>query len=81
MKSAAENIVGLIPSFNELKVIVSELATKEKIYVSPFAGSSKSLFITTLIEKEIVLLCPTVQSVNETKVELSILGLDRKSVV
>jgi transcription-repair coupling factor (superfamily II helicase) len=76
MKSASENIIDLLPSFKELKTLVSGLSPVGKVYISPFAGSSKSLFITTLIEKEIVLLCPNVQSVNETKVELSILGLD-----
>jgi transcription-repair coupling factor (superfamily II helicase) len=76
MKSASDYIIDLLPSFKELKTLISGLSPVGKIYISSFAGSSKSLFITTLVEKEIVLLCPTIQSVNETKVELSILGLD-----
>ncbi|MBI1937527.1 MAG: transcription-repair coupling factor [Ignavibacteriales bacterium] len=48
-----------------------------KIFISPLAGSARALFAAELIgtEKQLLILCPTVQSVNETKVELSILGV------
>jgi len=46
------------------------------IYLSSLSGSSKSLFITSLYSKkdQIVLLLPTRHLVNETTVELTILG-------
>lgn len=78
MKTSAELLIDSIQSLNELKEKVFSSAQREKIFVSPFAGSSKSLFIKTIVEREkqILLLCPTAQSVNETKVELSILELE-----
>ncbi|MDQ7817817.1 MAG: transcription-repair coupling factor [Melioribacteraceae bacterium] len=78
MKSTADILIDSLQSLVELKEKVFSSSSKEKIFVSSFAGSSKSLFIKTIIEKEkqILLLCPTVQSVNEIKVELSILGLE-----
>lgn len=78
MKSTADILINLLQPLNELKEKITAGTPHKKIYVSPFSGSSKSLFIKSISEKEkqIVLLCPTVQSVNETKVELSILGLE-----
>jgi len=77
MKSTTGILIDPLLSFGELKEKVFSLNQNEKIFVSPFAGSSKSLFIESIFEREkqILLLCPTVQSVNETKVELSILEL------
>lgn len=68
----------LLSSLQELKNKLSAGGTERKLFVSTFAGSSKSLFIKLISdsEKQIMLLCPTVQSVNETKVELSILGFE-----
>ncbi|MCX6169137.1 MAG: transcription-repair coupling factor [Ignavibacteriales bacterium] len=78
MKSPAEIIIDSLQSLNELKAKIIAGTPREKIYVSPFAGSSRSLFIKSISEKakQIVLLCPSIQSVNETKVELSILGFE-----
>ncbi len=49
-----------------------------KIYTSGLVGSSKSMLTNSLIKKEscILMLLKSVQQVNETKVELSILGLE-----
>lgn len=78
MKSPADIFIDSLQSLNELKEKIITETPYKKIYVSPFPGSSRSLFIKSISgkEKQIVLLCQTVQSVNETKVELSILGLE-----
>ena len=78
MKTSSELLIDSIQSLIEFKEKVFSSDSRGKIFVSPFAGSSKSLSIKTIVEKEkqILLLCPTAQSVNETKVELSILELE-----
>ncbi len=78
MEKHIDTLINTIQSFRELKEKIFISTPHEKIFISPFAGSSKSLFIKTIVEREkqILLLCPTVQSVNETKVELSILELE-----
>jgi len=78
MEKQFDIVINSIQAFSELKEKVFSSSPQEKIFVSPFAGSSKSLFIKTIVEseKQILLLCPTAQSVNETKVELSILELE-----
>ncbi len=80
MKQPPEFIIDKIASFGLLE---EKLKTKEKIlFVSPFAGSSKSLFIKKIqhSEKHILILCPSVQILNEVKVELSILGLEKNVI-
>ncbi len=78
MKSPADIFIDSLQSLNELKEKIITETPYKKIYISPFPGSSRSLFIKSISgkEKQIVLLCQTMQSVNETKVELSILGLE-----
>ncbi|MFA5803585.1 MAG: transcription-repair coupling factor [Melioribacteraceae bacterium] len=78
MEKHIDILINTIQSLRELKEKIFISTQNEKIFVSPFAGSSKSLFIKSIVEKEkqILLLCPTVQSVNETKVELNILELE-----
>ncbi|TSA27736.1 MAG: transcription-repair coupling factor [Ignavibacteriales bacterium] len=78
MKSTSDVLLDSLQSLRELKEKIFISTSHEKIFVSPFAGSSKSLFIKTIVEREkqILLLCPTIQSVNETKVELNILELE-----
>ena len=78
MEKQFDIVINSIQAFSELKEKFFSSSPQEKIFVSPFAGSSKSLFIKTIVEseKQILLLCPTAQSVNETKVELSILELE-----
>lgn len=59
------------------KIISGDLIDN-KLHVTPFAGSSRQIVVTRIISnvKQIVVLCPTTQSVNETKVELRILGCE-----
>jgi transcription-repair coupling factor (superfamily II helicase) len=54
----------------------------KKIFVSPLAGSAHQLFISSIAdsEKQIVVLCPSIQTVNELKVELSIIGNDKEII-
>ena len=81
MKDQVENIFAKLESFELLKKKIGE--REKQVYVSSFAGSSNSLFVQEIskIEKQIVILLPTVQRVNEIKVELSILGLESSIVV
>jgi transcription-repair coupling factor (superfamily II helicase) len=78
MTSSKDNLFDSLKTLSELRDKVFSAPPKEKIFVSPFTGSSKSFFVKSIFEKEkqAVLLLPTVQLVNETKVELSILGLE-----
>jgi len=77
MTSLLKQIVSKIPQLNLLvQKIKSESFTDNKLYVSPFYGSSRQLVVSQLIEtvKQILILCPTRQAVSEIKVELGILG-------
>ncbi len=73
-------------SFNTIEIfeksasakLLKQNLLKEKItYSSTLSGSAKTLFIKSIINdfEQIIFLLPDVQSVNETKVELDILGL------
>ncbi|MFA7227570.1 MAG: transcription-repair coupling factor [Melioribacteraceae bacterium] len=78
MKTQADLIIESIQSFKELKEVIYSGSFPGKIHISPLAGSAKSLFVRFVAfnEKQILLFCPSVQNVNETKVELSFLGLE-----
>lgn len=71
-----EELIRLIGSIKNL------LPGKNRIYVSPLHGSSRQFLITSLsgLEKQILVLCSTLQEVNEIKVELSILDLEEKVI-
>lgn len=75
IKQILDKITGL--NLVAQKVINGEFVDN-KLYVSQFSGSSRQIVVTRLIDnvKQIVILCPTTQSVNETKVELRILGCE-----
>lgn len=77
MTSLIKQIFSKIPQLNLLvQKLKSESFTDNKLYVSPFYGSSRQLVIGQLIGtvKQILILCPTKQAVSEIKVELEILG-------
>jgi len=78
MKNSYDYLIESISVIGKLKEKVKALKPKERLYISPFYGSSRNIFIKSLTEneKQILVLCPTIQSVNETKVELSILGIN-----
>jgi transcription-repair coupling factor (superfamily II helicase) len=80
MKQPGEQIFEKLESFLLLKDKIK--SGGKKLFVSPFSGSSGSLFIRQIAqeEKQIVLLLPTIQRVNEVMVELSILGLENSIV-
>ena len=83
MKSNFDLLLEQLNTLNNLhEKIVSSNVSKEKLYVSPLSGSSRSFVIKLFVksEKQIVVLCPTVQSVNETKVELDILGFEEQVI-
>ncbi len=76
--------VPLLDKFNEIesidnlkKIINSGIEGRKKITVSPLPGAAKSILVTSIIDQQnhLVLLFANTQLVNETKVELDILGL------
>jgi len=83
MKSVYEIFKSSFSFFESLKKNIVELNPKAQLFVSNFAGSSRNLFVANLFnkEKQIFLLCEDLQSVNESRVELDLLGLSDKIVV
>ena len=83
MKSVYEIFKSSFSFFELLKKNIVELNPKAQLFVSNFAGSSRNLFVANLFnkEKQIFLLCEDLQSVNESRVELDLLGLSDKIVV
>lgn len=78
------DIVELFSQSESIRSLIDKLSSKKSniLYSTPLSGSAKSLFVSRIAEKEaqIILLLPDIQSVNEIRVELSILGCD-KSIV
>lgn len=63
----------------QIKFLKNKIEQRERLIdASTFVGSTKSLFIKNIfeIENQIVVFLPSIQIVNETKVELAILGLE-----
>jgi transcription-repair coupling factor (superfamily II helicase) len=82
LKTSHDILIESLSSFDNLKEKTNGLPAKGKLYTSPFAGSSRNLLVKTISENEkhIFVLCPTITSVNETKVELTILGFEKDIV-
>lgn len=82
MREIADITLSSLNCFNLLREKVSELKLKGKIYVTNFAGSSRNLFVRFLLdtENQILVLCENQHELNETKVELNILGLNNKII-
>ncbi len=72
----------LFDKIDSLQDFYKKIRAKETdsgiFHVSHLAGCTRQLLINRLVknEKQILLLCPSVQIVNEVKVELTILGLE-----
>lgn len=80
------NQFALINRINELKsfqnffgLLRNLTEDKSRLYISSIPDSVKSIFIAALAEKEksVLILLPDTKSVNETNVELTILGLGK----
>lgn len=72
--------INTLESFNRFYSSVKDWnAEDSKKYISSIPDSVKSIFVKELIQKEnsILLLLPDTKSVNETRVELIILGLEK----
>ena len=71
------------PKLNSIVELTSLFKEQSPIYISRFAGSIKSLIISTILKEEnkLTVLLPTRKEVDELKVELSILGLGERLVV
>jgi transcription-repair coupling factor (superfamily II helicase) len=82
MKTQIDILIDSLKPLDLLKSKINPSTPQKELYVSPFAGSSRSIFVKMINPDygQIVLLCPTVQSINETKVELSLLGLEDELV-
>lgn len=79
MNRAEHEIFDKIESLQGLYKRIKERETASGIiYVSRLAGCTRQLLVSRLIKSEgkILVLCPSVQNVNEVKVELTILGLE-----
>ncbi len=83
MKSVYETFESSFTFFESLKKKIIELNPKAQLFISNFAGSSRNLFVSHLFnkEKQILLLCEDLQTLNETKVELDLFGLSDKIIV
>ncbi len=71
------------PKLNSIIELTAELEKESPIIISKFAGSLKSLIVSTILSEEdkLTLLMPTRKEVDELKVELSILGMGERLVV
>ncbi|MCK5457594.1 MAG: hypothetical protein KAI45_10755 [Melioribacteraceae bacterium] len=71
------------PKLNSIIELASLFKKQSPINISRFAGSLKSLTISTILSEEnkLTLLLPTRKEVDELKVELSILGMGERLVV
>jgi len=78
-----KQILARLGSLNLLKEKINSREFRDKkIFVSPLAGSAHQLFISSIAdsEKQILVLCPSIQTINELKVELSIIGNDKEII-
>ncbi|MFZ1292516.1 MAG: transcription-repair coupling factor [Melioribacteraceae bacterium] len=81
-----ENFLSEISELNFFKNFLAEINKRKenqnKINISPLSGSAKSIVISLLSkkEKQILVLLPSRQLVNEVNVELTILGLGEKFI-
>ena len=76
-------LINKFPALNSIEELTNIFKKKSPIRISKLAGSVKALLVaTTLSKKEkVVLLFPTRKEADEFKVELSILGFDKKVIV
>ena len=80
MKFPLLDKINALESFKRFYTEANELSfEKSKIYISTIPDSVRSIFVKELAQREnsILLLLPDSKSVNETKVELNILGLEK----
>ena len=84
MTKQYNKIISKLSNILELKnKVITNKFDNHRIAVSPFIGSSKSLFTKEIFQfkNQIVLLFPTAKEVNETHAELHIFGLDKYLIV
>ncbi len=83
MKNSLLELIKQSPSIKQLSERLGSFTDEQKqLYISALPGSTKSLLISLLArrEKQIVVLLPSIQIVNETKVELDIMELGDRLV-
>lgn len=76
------NLTATEKKFYSISSFTDLFNLRGKVYVSAMPGSSRTLLAKKLHDKhaQIVLLCTTQQEVNETRVELSILGSEKEVI-
>ncbi len=77
------NLETYFNKINSISTLYKLVFDQNKIIdITTFVGASKNLFVKNIFsfEKQIVLLYPTIQLLNENKVELSILGLENSLI-
>lgn len=76
-------LIDKFPTLNSIVELNNEIKNKPILRISKLAGSSKALLVATILEKEkkLVLLLQDRIEVDELKVELSILGLEKKILI
>jgi transcription-repair coupling factor (superfamily II helicase) len=83
MKTPVDTLIDSLQPLHTLKIQLGTLAKQKKIFVSPFAGSAKSIFVKLALPelKQLAIFCPSIQSVNETKVELSLMDIEDPLII
>ncbi|MCX7876517.1 MAG: transcription-repair coupling factor [Melioribacteraceae bacterium] len=74
----------LFNKIEHINLLIDKIKSSEKIIdVSSFIGASKNLFVKKIssFENQIILLYPSIQLLNENKVELSIIGLENHLII
>ncbi len=76
-------LINKFPALNSITELVNIFQKKSPQYISKLAGSVKALLVATTLskEKKLVLLFPNRKEADEFKVELSILGFEKKVIV
>ena len=71
------------PQLNSIKELTNILQSSSPVHISKLAGSLKALLVATVFDKSsnLVILLPNRKELDELKVELSILGVDKRLVV
>ncbi|MBU0472549.1 MAG: transcription-repair coupling factor [Bacteroidetes bacterium] len=76
-------LIDKFPTLNSIIELNNEIKNKPILRISKLAGSLKALLVATILEKEkkLVLLLEDRIAVDELKVELSILGLEKRILI
>lgn len=83
MITQAHDLLKNVTPLKELSnTIIASKKIWKKFYISPLHGSSRQILAASLADgiDQLLLLMPNIQKVNETKVELTILGVEKQII-